>query len=55
MSRVGSRNYGRLRWHGALMVLMQSAEADLNWSKHLEDATEAGSECQVLTVRGKKE
>ena len=37
------------------MVIMQSAEADLNWSRLLADATEAGSEFQVLTVRGKKE
>ena len=55
MSRVWSKNYDRLRWHGALMVLMQSAEADLNWSRLLAEATEAGSEFQVLTVRGKKE
>ena len=35
------------------LVLMQSAE-DLNWSRLLAEATEAGSEFQVLTVRGKK-
>ena len=40
---------------GALIVLMQSEEMDLNWSRLLEEATEAGSEFQVLTVRGKKE
>ena len=36
------------------LVLMQSAEADLNWSRLLAEATEAGCEFQVLTVRGKK-
>ena len=38
------------------MVLVQSVEADLNRSRLVAEATEAGSEFQVdLTVRGKKE
>ena len=49
MTRVGSEN------GGALIVLMQSAEADFSWSRLLAEATEAGSEFQVLTVRGRKE
>ena len=45
----------RLRWHGALMVLIQSAETDLNLSRLLTEETETGSKFQVLIDRGKKE
>ena len=44
MYSVGSENYGHLKCIGTLMVLMQSAEVDLNWSWLLAEATEAGSE-----------
>ena len=50
----GVGRYSCLRWNGALMVLMQNAEAGLSWSRLFVNVTEASGEFEVL-ARGKKE